>query len=444
MTKERPGSKGEGRLFADPEDLRIAYDNEDVDLQAPHPAALERQHHRDHGGPHPLQRGRAGAAALRQQGAQEEGDRPAHLRLLQPARQRGDRHLPRRAEGHRLPLRDPVRAQHRHRRHAHPVVQGRAHRAARRQNVNEVEQQYQDGVITNGERYNKVVDIWAHVTEQIADELFKEMEVAGREGGDFNPIFMMADSGARGSKQQIRQLAGMRGLMAKPSRRDHRDAHHLELPRGPHRARVLHLDPRRPQGPGRHRAQDGGLRLPDAPARRRGPGRDHLRVRLRHREVHRGDAARRGRRHHPVARATASSGAWPPEDIRDPFTGEIIVQANTEINEELAQKIEDAGLERVRIRSALTCESKRGHLRAVLRPQPRHRPPGRARRGGRHHRRPVDRRAGHPARRCGRSTSAAPPARSLTQSKHEAEERRHREVPQHPLGREPRRRHRRR
>src|SRR5262249_2565412 len=61
-----------------------------------------------------------------------------------------------------------------------------------RQQVNEVEQQYQDGVITNGERYNKVVDIWAHVTEQIADQLFKEMEIRA-ENGDFNPIFMMAD-----------------------------------------------------------------------------------------------------------------------------------------------------------------------------------------------------------------------------------------------------------
>src|ERR671924_452923 len=82
--------------------------------------------------------------------------------------------------------------------------------------VNEVETQYQDGVITNGERYNKVVDIWAHVTEQIADQMFKELE-QGEQGGEFNPIYMMADSGARGSKQQIRQLAGMRGLMAKPS-----------------------------------------------------------------------------------------------------------------------------------------------------------------------------------------------------------------------------------
>src|SRR5207249_1369471 len=130
MTKERPGAKGEGRLFADPEDLRIAYDNEVVDMHVPS-----------------------------SKGA-----------LIERARR----------------------------------------------DVAEVEQQYQDGVITNGERYNKVVDIWAHVTEQIADQLFKEMETRA-EGGEFNPIYMMADSGARGSKQQIRQLAGMRGLMAKPS-----------------------------------------------------------------------------------------------------------------------------------------------------------------------------------------------------------------------------------
>ena len=96
-----------------------------------------------------------------------------------------------------------------------PSSKGRIIENARRQ-VAEVEQQYQDGVITNGERYNKVIDIWAHVTEQIAEDLFKEMEARAEEG-EFNPIYMMADSGARGSKQQIRQLAGMRGLMAKPS-----------------------------------------------------------------------------------------------------------------------------------------------------------------------------------------------------------------------------------
>ncbi|MGQ0665675.1 MAG: DNA-directed RNA polymerase subunit beta', partial [Nitrospiraceae bacterium] len=85
--------------------------------------------------------------------------------------------------------------------------------------VNEIEKQYSEGLITNGERYNKVIDIWAHVTEQVANEMMRELGAGGDPGKaeSFNPIFMMADSGARGSSQQIRQLGGMRGLMAKPS-----------------------------------------------------------------------------------------------------------------------------------------------------------------------------------------------------------------------------------
>src|SRR6185369_1306575 len=83
--------------------------------------------------------------------------------------------------------------------------------------VVKVEQQYKDGVITNGERYNKVVAIWSEMTEKVADEMFKEMQRRERETKELNPILIMADSGARGNQQQIRQLAGMRGLMAKPS-----------------------------------------------------------------------------------------------------------------------------------------------------------------------------------------------------------------------------------
>src|SRR5437899_661630 len=83
--------------------------------------------------------------------------------------------------------------------------------------VVKVDQQYRDGAITNGERYNKVIAIWSEVTEKISDMMFNEMERAEKASHGFNPILLMADSGARGSKQQIRQLAGMRGLMAKPS-----------------------------------------------------------------------------------------------------------------------------------------------------------------------------------------------------------------------------------
>ncbi|MGH8732941.1 MAG: DNA-directed RNA polymerase subunit beta', partial [Burkholderiales bacterium] len=93
------------------------------------------------------------------------------------------------------------------------------------EDVREIEEQYKNGLITDGERYNKVVDIWAEVTDRIADEMLRDLgteTMTDEKGGkvtlpSFNPIFMMADSGARGSAQQIRQLAGMRGLMAKPS-----------------------------------------------------------------------------------------------------------------------------------------------------------------------------------------------------------------------------------
>src|SRR6202046_4686795 len=96
--------------------------------------------------------------------------------------------------------------------------------------VQEIENQYIEGLITDGERYNKVIDIWAQTSEQIASAMMKRLSVqtfkapvgwTGSKdditGPAFNSIFMMADSGARGSNAQIRQLAGMRGLMAKPS-----------------------------------------------------------------------------------------------------------------------------------------------------------------------------------------------------------------------------------
>src|SRR5256886_2195073 len=79
-----------------------------------------------------------------------------------------------------------------------------------------VQQQYLDGAITDGERKNKVIEIWSAITEKVSDEMFSEMQKKDKEG-EINPIYIMADSGARGSKQQIRQLSGMRGLMAKPS-----------------------------------------------------------------------------------------------------------------------------------------------------------------------------------------------------------------------------------
>ncbi|MDT8427126.1 MAG: DNA-directed RNA polymerase subunit beta', partial [Methyloprofundus sp.] len=91
--------------------------------------------------------------------------------------------------------------------------------------VKEVQSQYRDGLITAGERYNKVIDLWTHTTDKVARAMMDNLsteEITSADGKEteftatFNPVYMMADSGARGSAQQIRQLAGMRGLMAKP------------------------------------------------------------------------------------------------------------------------------------------------------------------------------------------------------------------------------------
>ena len=82
--------------------------------------------------------------------------------------------------------------------------------------VKQVDQQYRRGIITDGERYNKIIDIWTHAGDQISNVMFRELE-GNQDRKEYNPIFLMVDSGARGNRQQVRQLAGMRGLMAKPS-----------------------------------------------------------------------------------------------------------------------------------------------------------------------------------------------------------------------------------
>jgi DNA-directed RNA polymerase subunit beta' len=357
MTKERPGAKGEGRLFADPEDLRIAYDNEDVDLQA-------RIRMRWNGSVIETTVGRAllndvvpeplrfvNKELKKKEIAQLVSDcynklgNEVTVAFLDELKDIGFRYAT--LSGLSIGIVDM---------HI-PSSKGGLIEDARTK-VAEVEQQYQDGVITNGERYNKVVDIWAHVTEQIAEELFKEME-ARAEDGEFNPIYMMADSGARGSKQQIRQLAGMRGLMAKPS------GEVIETPiTSNFREGLTVLEYFTSTHGARKGLADTALKTADS---------GYLTRRLvdvaqdviiseydcgtvKYIEatplVEGGDIIQ-SLRERVLGRVAAG-------DIRDPFTGEIIVQTNTEINEDLAQKIEDAGLERVRIRSALTCESKRG------------------------------------------------------------------------------------
>ena len=222
-----------------------------------------------------------------------------------------------------------------------------------------VEQQYLEGAITNGERYNKVIAIWSDVTEKVADEMFNEMEARDKSGQDFNAVYIMADSGARGSKQQIRQLAGMRGLMAKPS------GEIIETPiTSNFREGLTVLQYFISTHGARKGLADTALKTADS---------GYLTRRL-------VDVAQDviisehdcGTLDGIESKAIVESGEIIEplrdrivgrvvlEDINDPFTAESIAKANDVVDEELASSIEDSGVEKVKIRSVLTCASRRG------------------------------------------------------------------------------------
>jgi DNA-directed RNA polymerase subunit beta' len=223
--------------------------------------------------------------------------------------------------------------------------------------VIEVEKQYQEGAITHGERYNKVIAIWSSVTDRVADEMFQSME-AQSQSGEINPIYIMADSGARGSKQQIRQLSGMRGLMAKPS------GEIIETPiTASFRDGLNVLQYFISTHGARKGLADTALKTADS---------GYLTRRLVDvaqdviiSEIDCGTVD--GIYVEPIVEAgevveplrDRIIGRVSLEQIKD-YEGNVIVDVNQEINEDLAASIQAAGIERVRIRSVLTCESRRG------------------------------------------------------------------------------------
>jgi DNA-directed RNA polymerase subunit beta' len=228
--------------------------------------------------------------------------------------------------------------------------------------VEEVERQRSGGIITAGERLNKIVDIWHRVTERVSDEMFSEMRRRAEESGEPNPIFIMADSGARGSKEQIRQIAGMRGLMSKPSGEiiptpitaNFREGLSvLQYFISTHGARKGLADT------ALKTADSGYLtrRLVDVSQdviiTEEDCGTDHgIYVTA----ITEGGEVLEKLRDRLVGRVAA-------EDVVDPLEATSICKANTELTEELAAAIEDAGYERLKIRSLLTCETRRGACR---------------------------------------------------------------------------------
>ncbi|MEX1183062.1 MAG: DNA-directed RNA polymerase subunit beta', partial [Gemmatimonadota bacterium] len=225
---------------------------------------------------------------------------------------------------------------------------------------------YQNGVISNGERYNKVIDTWTHANNDVADAMVKRLE---RSNDGFNPVFMMMNSGARGNRDQMRQLAGMRGLMAKPQKKlTGGIGEIIESPiKSNFREGLTVLEYFISTHGARKGLADTALKTADA---------GYLTRRLvdvaQDVTISEDDcgtilgiemtALKEGEDIiEPLKDRIVGNVAL--EDVYDPIDGELLVEAGELIDEEPADAVEDAGIQSVKIRSVLTCEAKRGVCR---------------------------------------------------------------------------------
>ncbi len=233
--------------------------------------------------------------------------------------------------------------------------------------VKEVQRQYAEGLITAGERYNKVVDLWTNTTERVARAMMTNLateEVTSAKGEKettktFNPVYMMADSGARGSAQQIRQLAGMRGLMAKP------DGSIIETPiTANFREGLTVLQYFISTHGARKGLADTALKTANSGylTRRLVDVAQDAVVRIQDCGTENGITVTALVDSGEIIESLAERalGRVLLEAAEDPLTGAEIAPAGAMVNEELADKIEEAGVESLRIRSVLTCEAEEG------------------------------------------------------------------------------------
>jgi DNA-directed RNA polymerase subunit beta' len=368
MTRERPYVKGEGKVFSNPEEVRIAYDATEVDLHARVKVRLDGE----------LVETTVGRILLREILPEEI---PFHLinkvmkkselanlidhcyryggdkkTVLLSDRLKGLGYYYATLAGISISLDDMLI----------PSNKEKLLEEAQ-QEIERVQEQYTEGLITDGERYNKVIDIWAQVTENIAGVMLKELgseEVVSPAGQretteSLNPIYIMADSGARGSAQQVRQLAGMRGLMAKPS------GEIIETPiTANFREGLTVLQYFISTHGARKGLADTALKTANAGylTRRLVDVAQDVVIReldcgtldgIEVESLVEGGEIIESMRERILGRVAL-------EEIRDPFSNEVIAKGNEEIDEALADRIEDIGIDKVKIRSVLTCKSKQG------------------------------------------------------------------------------------
>ncbi len=356
-TRERSGALGEGKIFSSPGEVRVAYDQGTVDLQAKITVRLDGERVETTVGRillaeiappeipfsdinRVMKKKELGAlidAAFLRAGNKATvifADRLKDLGFEYATR-----------AGISIGIKDMV------------IPQEKGHLLNQAQkSLQEIQDQYTKGLITDGERHNKVVDTWASVTDEAANEMFRGLQ---EDKAGFSPIYMMADSGSRGSAQQIRQLAGMRGLMAKPS------GEIIETPITANFREGLSV---LQYFISTHGARKG---LADTALKTANSG--YLTRRLvdvaQDSIVSEEDCGTiDGIEMNPLVEGgeiieslgERVLGRVALDDIRDPFTQEVVVRANEEIDEDRVVRIEEAGIERVWIRSALTCTTRRG------------------------------------------------------------------------------------
>ncbi|MER3464066.1 MAG: DNA-directed RNA polymerase subunit beta' [Chitinophagaceae bacterium] len=228
--------------------------------------------------------------------------------------------------------------------------------------VEEVWENYNMGLITNNERYNQIVDIWSRVDTRITETLIREL-ATDKQG--FNSVYMMLDSGARGSKQQIKQLAGMRGLMAKPRKSGSTGSEIIENPiLSNFKGGLNILDYFISTHGARKGLADTALKTADAGylTRRLVDVAQDVVITEEDCGTLRGIATSALKDNEDIIEPLSDriEGRTSLHDVYDPQTEQLLVAAGDAITEAVAKKIEDAGIETVEIRSVLTCESKRG------------------------------------------------------------------------------------
>jgi DNA-directed RNA polymerase subunit beta' len=370
LTKKRNGDVGEGKIFSSPDEVRQAYDGGALGLQAGITVRIDKQRVETTTGrlllreilprevPFDLANrdmNKKQLVELVDQVYRNKG-LAATIKFLDDLKDLGFHNATR--AGISIGINDMQV----------PVAKGRIVADAMSE-VQKIEEQYQLGHLSRGEKHNKVVDVWTTTTDRVAEEMMKELAAPEAPGdgdsaqrGDFNPILMMADSGARGSAAQIRQLAGMRGLMAKPSGEIIETPITANFREGlsvlqyfvsTHGARKGLADTALKTANSGYLtrrlvdvANDTVIAMDDCGTLdgitvshllEGGEIVEHLKDRV-------------------LGRVTL-------EAITDPVTRKKIVPANHEIDEEMVDKIDEAGLDRVKIRSVLTCEAPYGLCR---------------------------------------------------------------------------------